>query len=91
MLPAVLEQEVAVGSAAGIGQRAIEIMRATSQEGWKFMAIGTYAKFPLGDKSDDFRWYVGSRLALARNWAVRLEYNHRDHDNDVLFSVQAFF
>lgn len=61
-------------------------------ERWKVMATGTYLKFPLGDKSDDFRWYVGSRFTLARNWTIRLEYNHhRDHDNDVLFSMQAFF
>lgn len=66
-------------------------MLADLTERWKVMATGTYLKFPLGDKSDDFRWYVGSRFTLARNWTVRLEYNHRDYDNDVLFSVQAFF
>ncbi len=66
-------------------------MLADITERWKVMATGTYVKFPLGDKSDDFRWYVGSRFTLARNWTVRLEYNHRDRDNDVLFSVQAFF
>jgi hypothetical protein len=58
---------------------------------WKLMASGTYLRFPLGDKSDDFRWFVGQRYTLSRNWAIRLEYNHRDHDNDVMFSVQAFF
>ena len=31
------------------------------------------------------------RYTLSQNWALRLEYNHRDHDNDVVFSVQAFF
>lgn len=66
-------------------------MLADLTERWKLMATGSYLKFPLGDKSDDFRWYVGSRFTLARNWAVRLEYNHRSHDNDVLFSVQAYF
>ncbi|NGZ08481.1 MAG: DUF4105 domain-containing protein [Nitrospira sp. LK70] len=66
-------------------------MLADLTERWKVMATGTYLKFPLGDKSDDFRWFIGSRFTLARNWTVRLEYNHRDYDNDVLFSVQAFF
>lgn len=66
-------------------------MLADLTERWKLMATGSYLKFPLGDKSDDFRWYVGSRFTVARNWTVRLEYNHRDRDNDVLFSVQAFF
>ncbi|NOS82289.1 MAG: DUF4105 domain-containing protein [Nitrospira sp.] len=58
---------------------------------WKVMATGTYLKYALGEKSDDIRWFVGSRYTLAQNWALRLEYNHRDFDNDVLFSAQAFF
>ena len=58
---------------------------------WKLMASGTYLRYALGDKSDDFRWFVGQRYTLSQNWALRLEYNHRDHDNDVTFSVQAFF
>lgn len=58
---------------------------------WRLMASGTYLRYALGDKSDDFRWFVGSRYTLSQNWALRLEYNHRDHDNDVVFTVQAFF
>jgi hypothetical protein len=58
---------------------------------WKLMASGTYLRYALGDKSDDFRWFVGQRYTLSQNWALRLEYNHRDHDNDVLFSLQGFF
>ena len=58
---------------------------------WRLMVSGSYLRFALGDKSDDIRWFVGSRYTLAQNWALRLEYNHRDHDNDVLFSIQAFF
>jgi Domain of unknown function (DUF4105) len=57
----------------------------------KIMAAGTYLKYALGEKADDIRWFVGSRYTLAQNWALRLEYNHRDHDNDVLFTMQAFF
>jgi len=58
---------------------------------WKLMASGTYLRYALGDKSDDFRWFVGQRFTLLQNLALRLEYNHRDRDNDVLFSFQAFF
>ena len=58
---------------------------------WKLMASGTYLRYALGDKSDDFRWFVGQRYTLLQNLALRLEYNHRDRDNDVLFSLQAFF
>jgi Domain of unknown function (DUF4105) len=58
---------------------------------WRLMVSGSYLRFALGDKSEDIRWFVGSRYTLAQNWALRLEYNHRDHDNDVLFSLQGFF
>jgi hypothetical protein len=58
---------------------------------WKLMASGTYLRYPLGDKSDDFRWTVGQRFTLLQNLALRLDYNHRDRDNDVVFSMQAFF
>jgi hypothetical protein len=58
---------------------------------WKMMATGTYLKYALGEKSDDIRWFVGSRYTLTQNWAMRLEYNHRAHDNDVVLSVQGFF
>jgi hypothetical protein len=66
-------------------------MLADLTERWKLMATGTYLKYALGEKSDDVRWVVGSRYALSQNWALRLEYNHRDHDNDMLFTIQAFF
>jgi hypothetical protein len=58
---------------------------------WRMMLSGTYLKYALGEKSDDFRWFVGSRYTLLQNLAVRLEYNHRDHDDDVMFSMQAYF
>lgn len=60
-------------------------------ERWKLMATGTYLKYALGEKSDDIRWFVGSRYTLSQNWALRLEYTHRDHDNDALLAIQAFF
>jgi hypothetical protein len=66
-------------------------MLADLTDRWKLMASGTYLRYALGDKSDDFRWFVGQRYTLSQNWAFRLEYNHRDHDNDVVFSIQAFF
>jgi hypothetical protein len=66
-------------------------MLADVTDRWKIMATGTYLKYALGEKSDDIRWFVGSRYTLAQNWALRLEYNHRDHDNDVVFTLQAFF
>ncbi len=58
---------------------------------WRLLASATYLRYALGEQSDDVRWSVGQRYALAQNWALRLDYHHRDHDNDVLFTVQAFF
>ena len=58
---------------------------------WKIMATGTYLKYGLGEQSDDIRWFVGSRYTMSQNWALRLEYNHRDRDNDVTFVAQTFF
>lgn len=66
-------------------------MLADMTEDWRLMATGTYLKYALGEKSDDIRWFVGSRYTLTQNSVLRLEYNHRDRDNDVMFSVQAFF
>lgn len=60
-------------------------------ERWKLMATGTYLKYALGEKSDDIRWFVGSRFTLTRNWALRIEYHHRDHDDDVVMAVHAYF
>lgn len=58
---------------------------------WKLMGSGSYLRYPLGDRSDDIRWHVGSRYTLARDWAARLEYTHRDRDNDVVLAIHMFF
>ncbi|MBX3236885.1 MAG: DUF4105 domain-containing protein [Nitrospiraceae bacterium] len=79
------EERHRVGGGASAG------MYADLAERWRFMVTGTYLRYALGDKSDDVRWTVGQRWTLATNWALRLEYSHRDHDNDVLFSLQSFF
>jgi len=60
-------------------------------ERWKMLISGTYLRYALGEKGDDFRWTVGQRVTLLQNLALRLDYNHRDYDNDVMFSVQAYF
>ena len=66
-------------------------MLADITDQWKLMATGTYLKYGLGEQSDDIRWFVGSRYTMSQNWALRLEYNHRDRDNDMTFTVQTFF
>ena len=74
-----------VGGGATVG------ILADVTDRWKLTGAGSYLRYPLGDKSDDIRWHVGSRYTLARDWAMRLEYHHRDRDDDLVFSLQAFF
>ncbi len=74
-----------IGGGATIG------LLADATERWKLMVSGTYRRYPLGDISDEIRWYVGSRFTLAQNWAVRLDYHHRDRDDDVACTLHAFF
>ncbi|MDR4478469.1 MAG: DUF4105 domain-containing protein [Nitrospira sp.] len=79
------EERHRVGGGASVG------LYADLAERWRLLASTSYLRYALGDRSDDVRWSVGQRYTLARNWALRLEYSHRDDDNDVLFTVQAFF
>lgn len=79
------EERYRIGGGGTVG------MLADLTERWKLMATGSYLKYPLGETSDDSRWFVGSRYTLSQNWVLRLEYHHRDRDNDVAFTVQAFF
>ncbi len=58
---------------------------------WKALLSIGYFYYPLGDQSDDFRFSLGQRYTLSQNWALRAELNHRDHDNEALLSLQAFF
>ncbi|GKS60024.1 hypothetical protein YTPLAS18_35510 [Nitrospira sp.] len=64
---------------------------ANVTERWKLLATTTYLKYPLGDHSDDVRWMVGQRYTISQNFVARMEYHHREHDNDVLFTFQAFY
>ncbi len=79
------EERHRVGGGASAG------FYADLTERWRMLASTTYLRYALGDKSDDVRWSVAQRYTVAQNLALRMEYNHRDHDNDVLFTVQAFF
>ena len=79
------EEQHRIGGGGTVG------MLAEVTDQWKIMATGTYLKYGLGEQSDDIRWFVGSRYTMSQNWALRLEYNHRDRDNDLSFAVQTFF
>jgi hypothetical protein len=79
------EERHRVGAGATVG------MLTDVTDRWKLMVSWSYRRYPFGDQSDDIRWYAGSRVTLAQNWAVRVDYHHRDRDNDVAVSLQAFF
>ncbi len=82
---AAYEERHRVGGGGTVG------MLADMTDRWKVMVSGSYLRYALGETTDDIRWFVGSRYTLSQNWAFRVEYNHRDHDNDVIFAVHAFF
>ncbi len=79
------EERHRVGGGASAG------FYADFTERWRMLASASYLRYALGGKSDDIRWSVGQRYTVTQNWALRIDYNHRDHDNDVLFSLQAFY
>lgn len=64
---------------------------ATLTDRWKVLASTTYLKYPLGYRSEDFRYFVGTRYTLDQNLALRFEFNRRYDDSEAVFYVQAFF
>jgi hypothetical protein len=66
-------------------------MLADITDRWKILASGTYLRYALGEKSEDWRWSIGQRVSLTTNLAIRVEYNHRNHDDDVLATLHVYF
>jgi len=67
-------------------------MMADLTDRWRLLASATYLRFPLGEKSDEVRWSVGQRYTLAKDAALRFEFNHRERrDNEALFTIHAYF
>jgi hypothetical protein len=59
---------------------------------WRLLASGSYLRFPLGEQSDEFRWSAALRYTLAKDAALRFEFNHRERrDNEALFTIHAYF
>lgn len=79
------EEHHRIGGGATLG------VLADLTDRWKLMASGSYLRYALGDKSEDIRWSVGQRFSLFSNLTVRVEYNHRSHDNDVLATLHLYF
>ncbi len=64
---------------------------ATLSDRWKLLVSTTYLRYPLGERSDDFRWFFGTRYTLHQNLALRVEYHRRYDDSQAVFYIQAFF
>jgi hypothetical protein len=80
------EEHHRVGAGGTVG------VMATVTEQWKMLLSTTYLKFPVGEKSDDWRVSFGQRYTVQRNLALRMEFNHRDHhDNEALFILHMYF
>jgi hypothetical protein len=60
-------------------------------ERWKVLLSTTYLRYPVGEDSDDWRVSFQQGFTLQKDLALRLEFNHREHDNDVLVSMQVYF
>ena len=58
---------------------------------WKLLGSVGYLAYPLGNRTDDFRYSLGQRWTLSQNFSVRAEFFHRDKDNQILGTLQAFF
>lgn len=58
---------------------------------WKVMATASYLRYPLGDSSDAFLFFVGQRYTLHENLALRFEFNRRPQDTEGVFQIQAYF
>ncbi|MPZ76088.1 MAG: DUF4105 domain-containing protein [Deltaproteobacteria bacterium] len=60
-------------------------------ERWKLALSGTYLNFPLGDKSDEWRFSAQHRYTLHRNIALRFEYNRRSRNQEYVLNLLAYF
>jgi hypothetical protein len=58
---------------------------------WKILATGSYLRFPLGESSEAFRGFFGTRYTLQQNLALRFDYKYRKDDNEALLQIQAYF
>ena len=81
----VYEQNHRLGGGGTVG------VLANVTDRWKLLASTSYLYFPLGDRSEDLRFFVGHRYAIQQDLALRFEYTHRSHDDEVLFLLHAFF
>jgi hypothetical protein len=80
------EEHHRIGAGGTVG------LTATVTERWKMLLSTTYLKFPLGEKSDDWRISFGQRYTLTQNLALRVEFHHRDHrDNEAVFFLHTYF
>lgn len=82
---AAFQRNYRIGGGSTIG------MLAYPHPRWGVLLTATYLHFSIGERSDDTRVFFGQRLTISQHLTARLEFKHRDNDNEVLFAMQAFF
>ena len=60
-------------------------------EKWKLLGSGTYIRYPLGEQERRLPLDARPAVTLLTKSCAPVRLHHRDHDNDVIFSVQAYF
>ncbi len=79
------EKSYRVGGGSTVG------VLANITQRWKIYLFSSYWAFPLGDHADDFRVSLHQRYTLHQNLSFRLELNRRDHQDEVMLALQAYF
>lgn len=64
---------------------------ATVTDRWRMLLSSSYLRFPLGEQSEAWRLSFGQRYTIYKDLVLRMEVHHREHDNDAVFAVQAYF
>jgi hypothetical protein len=81
----VLDDDHRIGGGATMGT----LLEVTDR--WKVGVSATYLNFPVGDRSDEWRFSAQQRYTLYKNVAVRFEFNRRAHTEEYLLNLQAYF
>jgi hypothetical protein len=60
-------------------------------ERWKIGAAATYLRFPIGEKSGEWRVSAQQRYTLHKNIALRFDFNRRARTREYLINLQVYF
>lgn len=58
---------------------------------WKALLLGTYLRYPLGDRGEVFRGIVAHEYTFHKHWAVRCQFRYERHDSETMLLLYAYF